>query len=79
LEQRRANNTLPRWLIQSQLHYLFQIRLAGFDEVLAMALFSKAYTSRNSRTASLYFRVLNPSVSFSKIDGERHEPDMMAK
>src|SRR6516162_7826617 len=43
-----------------------------------MALFLQADASRNSRTASLYFRVLNPIVRFSKIDRDRHELDMMA-
>jgi hypothetical protein len=43
-----------------------------------MALFLQAVASRNSRTASLYFRVLNPIVGFSKIDRDRHELDMMA-
>ena len=44
-----------------------------------MALFLQAVRLAKLRTASLYFRVLNPIVSFSKIDRDRHELDMMAK
>ena len=44
-----------------------------------MALFSKPYASRNSRTASLFFRLLNPGISSSKINGDGHELDMRAK
>ena len=38
-----------------------------------MPLFLQAVRLAKLRTASLYFRVLNPIVSFSKIDRDRHE------
>ena len=52
---------------------------AGFDECSLMALFSKPHASRNSRTTSLFFRLLNPGISSSKINGDGHELDMRAK
>ena len=39
---------------------------------------SPSRTPRETRTVSLYFPVLNPIVSFSKIDRDRHELEMMA-
>ena len=44
-----------------------------------MALFLKAVRLAKLPhcAASLYFRVLNPIVNFSKIDRDRHELDMM--
>ena len=43
-----------------------------------MALFLQAVRLAKLRTASLYFRVLNPIGSFSKIDRDWHELDIMA-
>ena len=48
LEHRRAKSTLPCWLIQSPLHYLFPFRLAGFDEVADGAI-SPSRTPRKTR------------------------------
>src|SRR6516165_2413363 len=48
LEQRRAKSALPRWLIQSPLHYLFPFRLAGFDEVLTDGALSPSRTPRET-------------------------------
>ena len=52
---------------------------AGFHDCSLMALFPKPYASRNSRTGSLFFRLLYPSISSFKIDGDGHELDMRAK
>src|SRR6516162_9293918 len=43
-----------------------------------MALFLQAVRLAKLRTAPLYFRVLNPIGSFSKIDRDWHELDIMA-
>jgi hypothetical protein len=81
LEQRRAKSTLPRGLSNRRSIYLSQFRLAASMNCCLMALFLKAVRLAKLPhcAASLYFRVPNPSVSFSKIDGDRHELDMMAK